>query len=98
MMNQTAGTLHRTRKGDIMTAMPSTGTLSRAALQARIDALPRVRLAHLPTPLDHCPRFGRAIGAVDVWIKRDDLTGLAFGGNKTRQLEFLFADRRLHRA
>jgi D-cysteine desulfhydrase family pyridoxal phosphate-dependent enzyme len=67
-------------------------TLSRAALQARIDALPRVRLAHLPTPLDHCPRLGQALGGVDVWIKRDDLTGLAFGGNKTRQLEFLFAD------
>ncbi len=72
--------------------MSSTGTLSRAALQARIDALPRVRLAHLPTPLDHCPRLGEALGGVDVWIKRDDLTGLAFGGNKTRQLEFLFAD------
>jgi D-cysteine desulfhydrase family pyridoxal phosphate-dependent enzyme len=67
-------------------------TLSRAALQARIDALPRVRLAHLPTPLDHCPRLSEALGGVNVWIKRDDLTGLAFGGNKTRQLEFLFAD------
>ena len=66
--------------------------LSRAALQARIDALPRVRLAHLPTPLEHCPRLSAALGGVDVWIKRDDLTGLAFGGNKTRQLEFLFAD------
>jgi D-cysteine desulfhydrase family pyridoxal phosphate-dependent enzyme len=60
-------------------------------LQARIDALPRVRLAHLPTPLEHCPRLGAMLG-VDLWIKRDDLTGLAFGGNKTRQLEFLFAD------
>jgi D-cysteine desulfhydrase family pyridoxal phosphate-dependent enzyme len=67
-------------------------TLSRAALQARIDALPRVRLAHLPTPLDRCPRLSEALGGVDLWIKRDDLTGLAFGGNKTRQLEFLFAD------
>jgi D-cysteine desulfhydrase family pyridoxal phosphate-dependent enzyme len=66
--------------------------LNRAALQARIDALPRVRLAHLPTPLEHCPRLSAALGGVDVWIKRDDLTGLAFGGNKTRQLEFLFAD------
>jgi D-cysteine desulfhydrase family pyridoxal phosphate-dependent enzyme len=66
--------------------------LSRAGLQARIDALPRVRLAHLPTPLEHCPRLSAALGGVDVWIKRDDLTGLAFGGNKTRQLEFLFAD------
>jgi D-cysteine desulfhydrase family pyridoxal phosphate-dependent enzyme len=72
--------------------MATTDTsLRRAALQARIDALPRLRLAHLPTPLEHCPRLGAALG-LDLWIKRDDLTGLAFGGNKTRQLEFLFAD------
>jgi D-cysteine desulfhydrase family pyridoxal phosphate-dependent enzyme len=67
-------------------------TIGRAALQARLAALPRVRLAHLPTPLDHCPRLSAALGGPDIWIKRDDLTGLAFGGNKTRQLEFLFAD------
>src|SRR5918994_2541718 len=65
---------------------------ARAALAARIDAIPRVRLAHLPTPLEPCPRLGAALRGADVWIKRDDLTGLAFGGNKTRQLEFLFAD------
>jgi L-cysteate sulfo-lyase len=69
-----------------------TTTLNRADLQARIDALPRVRLAHLPTPLDHCPRLSAALGGPNIWIKRDDLTGLAFGGNKTRQLEFVFAD------
>jgi D-cysteine desulfhydrase family pyridoxal phosphate-dependent enzyme len=65
---------------------------ARAALQARIDALPRVRLAHLPTPLESCPRLSETLGGPEIWIKRDDLTGLAFGGNKTRQLEFLFAD------
>jgi D-cysteine desulfhydrase family pyridoxal phosphate-dependent enzyme len=65
---------------------------ARAALQTRIDALPRVRLAHLPTPLELCPRLSEALGGPEIWIKRDDLTGLAFGGNKTRQLEFLFAD------
>jgi D-cysteine desulfhydrase family pyridoxal phosphate-dependent enzyme len=65
---------------------------ARAALQARIDAVPRVRLAHLPTPLEPCPRLSAALGGPEIWIKRDDLTGLAFGGNKTRQLEFLFAD------
>jgi D-cysteine desulfhydrase family pyridoxal phosphate-dependent enzyme len=65
---------------------------ARAALQARIDAVPRVRLAHLPTPLESCPRLSAALGGPEIWIKRDDLTGLAFGGNKTRQLEFLFAD------
>jgi D-cysteine desulfhydrase family pyridoxal phosphate-dependent enzyme len=66
--------------------------LTRAALQARIDALPRVPLAHLPTPLDPCPRFSAALGGPRIYIKRDDMTGLAFGGNKTRQLEFLFAE------
>jgi L-cysteate sulfo-lyase len=65
---------------------------AQAALEARIDAQPRVRLAHLPTPLEPCPRFSAALGGPAIWIKRDDLTGLAFGGNKTRQLEFVFAD------
>jgi D-cysteine desulfhydrase family pyridoxal phosphate-dependent enzyme len=67
-------------------------TITRNDLQTRIDALPRVRLAHLPTPLERCPRLAEAIGGPEIWIKRDDLTGLAFGGNKTRQLEFVFAD------
>jgi L-cysteate sulfo-lyase len=58
----------------------------------KLDALPRVRLAHLPTPLDPAPRLSAALGGPEIWIKRDDLTGLAFGGNKTRQLEYVFAD------
>ena len=49
---------------------------------------PRVRLAHLPTPLEPLPRLSDALG-VELWIKRDDCTGLAGGGNKTRKLEFL---------
>ena len=65
-------------------------TLTTAQLRARLDALPRLRLAHLPTPLEHCPRLTKALGGPEIYIKRDDLTGLAFGGNKTRQLEFLF--------
>ncbi len=70
-----------------------TGTsAARAALQAKIDAQPRVRLAHLPTPLEACPRLSAMLGGPGIWIKRDDLTGLAFGGNKTRQLEFVFAE------
>ncbi|WP_426020254.1 D-cysteine desulfhydrase [Brevundimonas sp. DWR2-3-1b1] len=48
----------------------------------------RIRLAHLPTPLEPLPRLSEALG-VDLWIKRDDCTGLAGGGNKTRKLEFL---------
>jgi D-cysteine desulfhydrase family pyridoxal phosphate-dependent enzyme len=66
--------------------------ISREDLQQRLDRLDRVQLAHLPTPLDHAERFTAAFGGPDIWIKRDDMTGLAFGGNKTRQLEFVFAD------
>ena len=64
----------------------------RENLRERIRTLPRLHLAHLPTPLEHCPRLSRALGGPDIYVKRDDLTGLAFGGNKTRQLEFLLAD------
>jgi D-cysteine desulfhydrase family pyridoxal phosphate-dependent enzyme len=64
--------------------------LTRAELQARIDRLPRTRLAHLPTPLEPCPRLSAALGGPEILVKRDDMTGLAFGGNKARQLEFLF--------
>jgi D-cysteine desulfhydrase/L-cysteate sulfo-lyase len=52
-----------------------------------LDAFPRVKLGHAPTPLDHAPALGKALG-IDLTIKRDDCTGLAAGGNKVRQLEF----------
>jgi len=73
-----------------MSVLSASTTLSRNELAARIAALPRLPLAHLPTPLDFCPRLTKAVGGPRIYIKRDDLTGLAFGGNKTRQLEFLF--------
>jgi len=57
-----------------------------AALDA-LDTFPRVRLGHSPTPLDQAPALGGELG-IDLYIKRDDCTGLAFGGNKVRQLEF----------
>lgn len=57
-----------------------------------VARLPRVDLAHLPTPLEEVPRFADAIGSCRVFIKRDDCTGLVFGGNKTRHNEFLMAD------
>lgn len=53
---------------------------------------PRVRLAHLPTPLEFLPRLSAEIGGPEIWIKRDDCTGLSTGGNKTRKLEFLMAE------
>jgi len=52
------------------------------------DHLPRTRLAHLPTPLHELPRLARALGGPRLFVKRDDQTGLATGGNKTRKLEF----------
>jgi L-cysteate sulfo-lyase len=54
----------------------------------------RIRLAHLPTPLEYLPRLTRALEGPEVWIKRDDCTGLSSGGNKTRKLEFLLAQAR----
>ena len=52
------------------------------------EKLPRIRLGHLPTPLDEMPRLSRALGGPRLLVKRDDQTGLATGGNKTRKLEF----------
>ncbi len=53
---------------------------------------PRLRFAHLPTPLEPLERISQALGGPKLWIKRDDCTGLSTGGNKTRKLEFLLAD------
>jgi 1-aminocyclopropane-1-carboxylate deaminase/D-cysteine desulfhydrase-like pyridoxal-dependent ACC family enzyme len=58
-------------------------------LAAALDAVPRARLATLPTPLQRGPDLP---GGARLWIKRDDLTGLGVGGNKARKLEFLCAD------
>ena len=60
---------------------------------AGIARFPRVRLGHAPTPIDSAPNLGAALG-IDLRIKRDDCTGLAFGGNKVRQLEFHFGEAR----
>jgi D-cysteine desulfhydrase family pyridoxal phosphate-dependent enzyme len=54
--------------------------------------IPRLHFAHLPTPIEALPRLSDALGGPRLFIKRDDLTGLAFGGNKTRKLEFLVAE------
>jgi len=54
--------------------------------------LPRLRLANLPTPLHEAPHLSAVLGGPRIFIKREDLTGLAMGGNKARKLEFLLAD------
>jgi L-cysteate sulfo-lyase len=53
---------------------------------------PRVRFAHLPTPLEPMPNLSRLLEGPKLYVKRDDCTGLATGGNKARKLEFLIAD------
>jgi len=53
---------------------------------------PRLHFAHLPTPLEPMKRLSELLGGPNLWIKRDDCTGLSSGGNKTRKLEFLMAD------
>ena len=57
-----------------------------------MKAIPRLRFAHLPTPLESLPRLSEALGGPRLLVKRDDQTGLALGGNKTRKLEFLLAE------
>ena len=52
----------------------------------------RLNFAHLPTPIEELPRLSESLGGPQILIKRDDQTGLAFGGNKTRKLEFLVAE------
>ncbi len=52
----------------------------------------RLRLANLPTPLLRLERLGRELGGAEIWIKRDDLTGLELSGNKVRKLEYVLAD------
>lgn len=59
-------------------------------LMERLKRLPHVALAQTPTPLELLPRLGRENGGAQILVKRDDCTGLAFGGNKVRQLEYYF--------
>ena len=65
-------------------------------IQAALADQSRVSLANLPTPLDECTRLSRALtGGTEgprIFIKRDDLTGQALGGNKVRHLEFRVGD------
>ncbi|MGE3273572.1 MAG: 1-aminocyclopropane-1-carboxylate deaminase/D-cysteine desulfhydrase [Vicinamibacterales bacterium] len=67
--------------------------LSLPALQQFLASVPRERLGHFPTPLVPLERLSAALG-VDLWLKRDDVSGLALGGNKTRKLEYILADAR----
>jgi len=59
---------------------------------AKLEDFPRVRLAHSPTPLERLDRLSAHLGGPQIYIKRDDQTGLATGGNKARKLEFLIGE------
>lgn len=59
---------------------------------------PRKFIAHLPTPLERLDRLTAELNGPEIWIKRDDCTGLSTGGNKTRKLEFLMAEAELQKA
>lgn len=61
-------------------------------LKALIDRLPRVNLAKLPTPFEEAPSLSEALGGPRIFFKRDDLTGLALGGNKARMFEFTLGE------
>ena len=60
-------------------------------LRARLDRLPRLYLADLPTPLLDCPRLSKALDGPRILVKREDQTGMAFGGNKVREFEYSVA-------
>jgi L-cysteate sulfo-lyase len=62
------------------------------AITMDLTQFPRLKLGHFPTPLEPMPRLSALLGGPQLWIKRDDCTGLSSGGNKTRKLEFLMAE------
>ena len=63
-----------------------------------LSRYPRRFLAHLPTPLERLDRLTAELGGAEIWVKRDDCTGLSTGGNKTRKLEFLMAEAEVQKA
>jgi len=65
---------------------------AKTVLRDSLEQVPRIPLAALPTPVVECPRLSSVLGGPRILIKRDDLTGLALGGNKARQLEYVMAE------
>ncbi|MEW9922085.1 D-cysteine desulfhydrase [Marimonas sp. MJW-29] len=72
--------------------MAQAQTLSRDKAGIDFDRFPRTALCHSPTPIEAMPRLSEHLGGPRLFIKRDDCTGLAMGGNKTRKLEFLVGE------
>ena len=61
-------------------------------LLQNIAQIPKVEIGHFPTPLEECPRLSETLGGPRIFIKREDCSGLAFGGNKVRQLTFTIGE------
>ena len=68
------------------------GEIRQASFQAGDRQVTLGDFGHLPTPLHELLRLSKALGGPRLWVKRDDQTGLAIGGNKTRKLEFTVAE------
>ena len=73
------------------TARSAPAGLTLEEVRARIAKIPRVSIAIRPTPIVEAPNLSRALGGPRIFVKRDDLTGVALGGNKLRNLEFRLA-------
>src|SRR5262245_56359742 len=61
----------------------------RSTLSAKLSRYPRLGLAHLPTPLEPMKRLTDHLGGPRLWVKREDATGIGFGGNKLRKLDYV---------
>jgi L-cysteate sulfo-lyase len=83
------GTLRKSAAPSIHDAMT---TLDESVLAARLSAFPRLGLASLPTPLEPMRRLTAHLGGPRLWVKREDATGLGFGGNKLRKLDYVLHD------
>lgn len=57
-----------------------------------LEKIPREKICTLPTPIQYMPRLSKYLLGVNVYVKRDDLTGIALGGNKNRKVEYLLGD------
>ncbi len=66
--------------------------INRQDLLQRIAKIPQVEIGHFPTPLEECPRLTEVLGGPRIFIKREDCSGLAMGGNKVRQLSFTIGE------
>jgi len=67
-------------------------TFTASEIKTKIREFPRANLIHLPTPFQRMENLEKDLGGLELYFKRDDLTGLAFGGNKSRKLEFIISD------